>query len=261
MTAPKVKTLKSQGSRFYVHPDDPTRSVPGVTSVLNMAPKGFLKWWAAKVVAQSAVKHIDILVPMAEADPEGAVDWLKRAPDRDVKDAADQGSGAHGLFEKMLLGQKLGPYVERLEPFVRNFEDLLSHLDVNRVVRTEDTVWSDTHSYAGSFDYLLEIEGILAWVDGKTTRSGVHKDAAYQLAAYSHADYIIDEETGDSLTLPQTDQGFVFHVRPDFWAVHHVPIGDDVFEGFLALREWFKHDRFTDLDIVGKPVLKGSVTA
>jgi hypothetical protein len=258
MNAPKVKTLKSRGSRFYIHPTD-DRKVPGVTSVLNMMPKPFLKWWAAKKVAEGAVQHIEILEKLARDDPEGAVDWLKRAPDRDVKDAADQGTGAHGLFEKIMLGQPVGEVIGRLVPFLRQFEDLLNHIEPN-VLRAEDTVWSDTYSYAGSFDYFLEVDnGIRSWVDVKTTRSGVHKDAAYQLSAYAHADYIIDGDTGEQLLLPESEQGLVFHVRPDFWAVHEVPIGDDVFEGFLALRHWFEHDRLSDLDVVGKPVLQGAV--
>ncbi len=40
----------------------------------------------------------------------------------------------------------------------------------------EETVWSDTHLYAGSFDALAEIEGQRVWIDWKTTRSGVHEE-------------------------------------------------------------------------------------
>ena len=42
MTTPKVSTFRSGSSRFYLHPRTGDK-VPGVTSVLNMLPKPFLK--------------------------------------------------------------------------------------------------------------------------------------------------------------------------------------------------------------------------
>jgi len=255
LTTPKVRTLYSQGSRFYVHPYDQDRKVPGVTSVLGMKPKGFLKYWAAKLVATNAVENWEYVSQMIQADPEGAIDYLKRAPDRETKKAADQGTGAHGIFEKMLLGQKIGPVVDNLLPFMRQFEDLLKHVDITPL-RTEDTVWSDTHEYAGSFDVFAEVEGDRAWIDNKTTRSGIYDDVALQLSAYAHADYLLDGDTGEQLLLPQADIGLVFHVRPDFWAIYEPPIGEDVFEYFVALRKSFDWDRMSK-GIIGKPVLKG----
>ena len=57
MTTPTINTVKSAGSRFYVHPQSAEKFI-GVTSVVGMLPKGFLTWWAAKVTAETAVEQI-----------------------------------------------------------------------------------------------------------------------------------------------------------------------------------------------------------
>ena len=261
MTVPRISTIHRGGSRFYVHPDSGDK-VPGVTSVLGMLPKPFLKAWAAKMVATSAVESLngdgtDWLTPMATGDPDAAIDFLKRAPDRNTRKAADIGTAAHGVFESLALGNPLGTITPDLEPFARQFEDYLAAVQP-KYLRTEDTVWSDKHAYAGSFDAFAEIQGERCWLDNKTTRSGVYADVALQLAAYRQADYLMDGETGEQLIQPKGDRGLVVHVRPEGWALYEVPIGDDVFEFFLHLRQTFTWDRTFSKGIPGKPLVKGA---
>lgn len=277
MTTPKINTTFRGGSRFYIHPDSQEK-VPGVTTVLNMLPKPFLKAWAAKKVSEAAVRAVgrggsftdtdgnvydlateaDWLSPMIEADPAGAVDFLKRAADRSTRKSADIGTAAHGVFETLSLGRPLGKIVPDLEIYARQFADLLEKIQPT-TIRTEDTVWSEEHSYAGSFDALQEVQGERCWVDNKTTKSGVHAEVALQLAAYRKADYLLDSETGEQIPQPRADRGLVFHVRPEGWKVYEVPIGDDVFAYFLHLREIFKWDTILSRQIVGRPAVKGTV--
>ena len=257
MTAPKVPTFYRGGSRFYVHPTSGAK-VPGVTSVLNMLPKPFLKAWAAKVVAESAVAMAQdgTLAPMVARDPSGTIDYLKRSPGRSTQGAADVGTAAHGIFEALAKGEPIGRVTEDLEPFVAHFRDFLDTVQPE-YHRLEDTVWSETHGYAGSFDAFATIQGEKTWIDNKTTKSGVHAEVALQLSAYAHADYLLDGETGETLLQPQGSRGVVVHVRPEGWALYEVPIGDDVFEHFLNLRRVFEWDAIAR-SVVGRPVLKGS---
>ena len=261
MTTPKIATLHRGGSRFYVHPESGDK-VPGVTSVLNKLPKPFLKAWAAKEVATTAVHALDgtdpdWLTPMIAADSDSAIDFLKKSPDRNTRKAADIGTAAHGVFEALSLGQPLGRITPDLEIYARQYEDLMAKVQPV-ALRTEDTVWSEQHAYAGSFDLLAEVQGEKCWVDNKTTRSGVHAEVALQLAAYRKADYLLDGDTGAKLIQPSADRGLVFHVRPEGWAVYEVPIGDDVFEYFLTLRKVFVWDEISR-SIVGRPTVKGTV--
>lgn len=255
MTTPKVLTLHNGGSRYYVHPETGDK-VPGVTSILNMLPKPFLKAWAAKLVAETAVNSIDLVSRMAADDPAGAVDYLKRAPQRNTQGAADVGTAAHGVFEALSLGRPVGRVTPELDPFRRHFEDFLAKVQP-RFREVEETVWSDTHKYAGSFDAFAEIDGEGCWIDYKTTKSGVHAETALQLAAYRHADFILDGSTGATRELPVGSRGLVVHVRPEGWSLYEVPVGPEVFDYFLSLRQVFVWDGMART-VVGKPLVTGA---
>lgn len=256
MTTPKVNTIHRGGSRFYVEPDTGEK-VPGVTSILNMLPKPYLKAWAARVVAETAVRDVVALQTLAEADPDGAIDYLKRAPYRDTRNAADTGTGAHDYFERMARGETID-YAEvpdELLPFVEHYDDFLQTVQPEFHF-LEETVWSDTHQYAGSFDCFLTIDGEKAWGDNKTTRSGVHEEVGLQLAAYRFADNILRPD-GTRVPMPKADGGVVIHVRPEGWKVVPVACGEPQFEAFLHLRRVFDYDTLEKRNIIGKPIYEG----
>jgi hypothetical protein len=96
VTTPKINTIKRGGDRFYVSPEPGSSEIfPGVTSVLGKLPKEFLKFWAAKMVAETAVSDLGALVSIAMREPAAAIDYLKRAPDRETNRASDTGTAAH----------------------------------------------------------------------------------------------------------------------------------------------------------------------
>lgn len=270
MTEPKVNTIHRSGSRFYVDPET-GRKNPGVTSVLNMLPKPFLKAWAAKLVAETAVNNIASVVGLAFSDPKGAIDYLKRSPDRFTKSAADTGSEAHDIFEQIALGNPPKRVHPEMEPFVAHFMEFMEKCEPEFIL-LEETVWSDEHGYAGSFDALAilhgegagELQGKTLFMDWKTTRSGVHAEVALQLAGYRFADFVIRPD-GSRVPLPEADGGAVLHVRPEGWSLvpietDTVQIGDNevkVFDYLLALREVFDWDVEVNKHVVGTPVIGG----
>ncbi|UDL14633.1 exonuclease [Arthrobacter phage KeAlii] len=256
MTTPKVNTIKRGGARFYVNPDDGSVKVPGVTSIIGMLPKEFLRYWAAKEVAQTAVDSLPTVLQMILNDQsDAAVDFLKKSPDRNTRKAADTGTAAHDLFERMAKGETLGRVHPDLEPFVRHFDEFLT------VVKPEyhfmeETVWSDKHGYAGSFDAFAEIDGEKLWMDNKTTRSGIHEEVGIQLAAYRFADSIIRAD-GGRVPMPSADGGAVLHVRPEGWQLVPVRCDEELFEIFLHLREVFRYEKEIKSTIVGRAVASG----
>lgn len=258
MTTPKINTISRGGSRLYVHPETAEKA-PGVTSVLNMLPKGFLKFWAAKSVAQAAVDNLGEVVGITlKAGPEAAVDFLKRAPDRDVKQAADKGTDVHDLFERLAKGESVGRVHPDLVPYVEIFEGFVAQYEAEFLI-LEGTVWSETHGYAGSFDFIAKItdpdtgERLTVIGDWKTTRSGVHEEVALQLSAYAHADYIVTPE-GEKEPLPTLDAGIVVHARPEGGKVVPARIDDEVFGYFLNLRAVFDYDREHKKTVLGREV-------
>lgn len=256
MTTPKVNTIKRGGSRFYVNPDDAKVKVPGVTSIIGMLPKDFLRYWAAKEVAQTAVDSLPVVLTMILNDQkDAAVDFLKKSPDRNTRQAADTGTAAHDLFERMAKGETLGRVHPDLEPFVRHFDEYLTVCKPDYHFM-EETVWSDKHGYAGSFDAYAVIDGERLWLDNKTTRSGVHAEVGIQLSAYRYADSIIRAD-GGRVPMPEADGGAVVHVRPEGWQLVPVRCDEALFELFLHLREIFNYEKELKPTILGHAVASG----
>ncbi|GAA2812703.1 PD-(D/E)XK nuclease family protein [Saccharopolyspora taberi] len=250
-----IQTLNRSGGRFYVDPVS-NRKAPSVTSIVAMLPKPFLTAWAAKLTAENAVDHLGSIVDLALTDRSGAVDYMKRAPHRSTKDAADVGTQVHDLFEQVARGQDLGRvhpdmlrYVEHIEDFHERYEPDYLHI--------EDAVWSDKHDYAGSFDAVCRIDGELVIVDVKTTRSGVHEDAALQLAAYTFADRVIDQ-VGESKPMPAIEAAAVLHLRPEGWQLVPVRVDEEVLSFFLHLRHIFDWNTEVAKTVIGPPVYEST---
>lgn len=266
MTLPKISTIRRGGSRLYVHPET-AEKVPGVTSVLNMLPKEFLKFWAAKVVAETAVESMGAVVDIAMRDPQGAVDYLKRSPMRNTGRAANRGTDVHDHFERRARGEKIG----RIHPDIKPFDAIYSAFEEQyqpEYLFLEETVWSDTHGYAGSFDWIAHVSDpdtgnrVLAIGDWKTTRSGVHEEVALQLSAYRYADYIIRAD-GGRVPIPQIEAGLVVHAseadknNPESEIVGKVVparIDEDLFRVFLALKEVHAYEKEGKKSVLGRGI-------
>lgn len=255
MTQPKISTIQRSGSRFYVSPTTGDK-VPGVTSVVGMLPKDFLKFWAAKLVAETAVDSLGEVVSIAMRDRVAAVDFLKRAPQRNTGKAADVGTEVHDLFERVSRGEPVGRVHPELAVYLGHFEEFLAEFDPE-FIHVEQTVWSDSHRYAGSFDAILGVGDDRLIVDYKTTKSGVHEEVALQLAAYRYADFLLDPD-GTETPIPELTGGAVLHVRPEGWSLVPVRCDEEVFEAFLHLREIFEWEKSTKATVLGNPVNAGA---
>ncbi|MFF3557311.1 hypothetical protein ACFYXL_28340 [Streptomyces tsukubensis] len=266
----QIRTITRSGGRLYFDPDKPDLKVPGVTSVVSMLPKPFLAFWNARMVAELAVDSLPFVQQMAARDRQGAIDYLKGAARRYTKRRADVGSDAHDLFERMIRGQVPGRVHPDLEPYRRHFAEFLEAVNPE-LVRAEDIAWSDEHSYAGSFDAILNV-----WLDetGKPTpdRSGerhtliadwktsraVYADVALQMSAYAHADRIIDAQ-GVSEPMPAFDGAAVLHITDETWSFRPVRIDTgDVFATFLRLRRIFDWDRSTSKTVIGRAIAQAA---
>jgi hypothetical protein len=252
-----VATLKRGGSRFYIDPEDGAIKVPGVTSVGNMLPKDFLTFWAAKESAEAAVENWDIVSELIKRDPAGATDYLKNAHRRKSKAASDLGSAAHDLFERLARGEMINDrhvHVD-VKPHVRWFREFLAEVQP-RFLYLEETVWSDAHHYAGSFDAIAEVDGEVVVLDWKTS-ARVYDSVALQLSAYRYADRIILAESGESVDVPPMAGGAVLHVRPEGWQLVPVKCDEEIYAHFLSLRHTFEWETATKKRVVGKPIASG----
>jgi hypothetical protein len=278
VTTPKIQTAYRGGARVYIHPESGEEAY-GVTSALNMEPKPFLKAWAAKVVAETAFHEFETLSAMVRSgDETGAIEWLKKAPDRYTREAADFGSAAHELMEAEALFHsglasvsadgliRFHPsrWHEGLTQVLVNFREFLAEFEVEYVYM-EETVWSRTHGYAGSFDALVTLVPApgapreLVWLDYKTSKS-VYGSTGKQLAGYSNADFLVFEDgTTEEITPAMREAGgAVLWNRPEGWRLHPVNTGEEVFAQFLRDLETLKYEKTTARSVVGRPVNKGA---
>lgn len=252
-----VRTLKRGASRFYINPADAQVKVPGVTTVVDQLPKPYLTYWAAREAAEAAVTNWDIVSQLVKRDPAGATDYLKSAHRRTSRSAADLGSAAHEYFERLARGEAINPrHVHAdVRPHVRWFSEFLEQVQPE-FLHLEETVWSDEHQYAGSFDAIARVDGELVVLDWKTSKS-VYDSVALQLSAYRYANRIILAADGESVDVPALAGGAVLHVRPEGWQLVPVACGEDVFGAFLSLRRIFDWESTGKRGVVGRPIASG----
>jgi hypothetical protein len=268
----QVQTVKRGGSRFYVDPERPLVTVPGVTSVISMLPKPFLQYWTAKMAAELAVDSLPIIASMAERDRQGAVDYIKGAATRYTKTRANIGSDAHDMFERMIRGEYIGRVHPDMEPYRRGFAEFLAAVNPE-LISAEEVAWSDTHQYAGSYDAVLRVwlmpdntpdptrkrgEPVDLMVDYKTSKA-TYPEVALQLAAYASADRMITAD-GSSHPMPDVQGAAVFHITPEGWEFKPIVIGEEVFRFFVALRLIFDWDREASKSVIGKSIAQSEAS-
>lgn len=263
-----VQTVKRGGSRFYVNPEHPQITVPGVTSIIDMAPKGFLPYWYAKMAAECALRDHDFIGSMIERDDEvAAVNHIKGAAQRYTNSRAKVGSEFHDLAERMIRGEHVARVKPDLEPYRRHFAAFLDAVQPE-LVSAEDVVWSDTHSYAGSSDAILDVKlnddlnpdprgnALTLMCDWKTSKD-LHETVALQLAAYANADRLIGAD-GVSQPMPEIHGGAALHITPAGYEFRIIDISEAVFGAFLALRRVFTWEREDSRNVIGRAIASSS---
>ena len=276
MTDPVMRTMKRGNSRYYIHPETGAKAV-GVTSVVNMLPKDFLKFWAAKVTAEAAVDNIaETIGLVAKGQRESAIDLLKRSHMRNLDTASVKGTEVHAMTEDV---DNLGGIPARIHrdllPYARGYLAFREETEAE-IVEVETSIWSTEHNYSGTLDRSLRIpesafanmEAPPSWYEGpelpilgdvKTTRSGVHAEVAIQLSAYRSADQkmVLNAAEGTfhpEVWEPHSMTGLVIHLRPDSWKLVPVAIGPDVFEIFVNLLSVFRWEKELKDEVLYPPI-------
>ena len=252
MTTPTINTVKSAGSRFYVHPQSAEKFI-GVTSVVAMLPKGFLTWWAAKVTAETAVEQLGAITNLCMTGEDGkaaAIDMLKRAHDRAKNSAASTGTDIHAIAEQLNRGEDCGLIHPDLAPSIDHYKQFLDDWQP-KFLETEATVFHYDHKWAGTFDGLCEIGGENILFDLKTGK-GVYEDVALQLNAYANAQKIVEVD-GTERELPEIHGGAVLHLRPEGYKLIPVRLAPEIYEVFRSLIHISEWDREMKRGVLGAP--------
>lgn len=160
MTKPPLAKSAVYG-RAYVHPVT-GEEVPSVTSVISAGiPKPALIGWAAKSAAEYAAAHWDDLTHLPDAEK---VRRIKGTHRQIAGEASGLGDEIHGLVDAWNKGEPTGEWPHESQEAM--FTDFLITCRP-RILESEATVWSRTYDYAGTFDFVAEIGGIVYLADLK----------------------------------------------------------------------------------------------
>lgn len=156
--------------------------VPGVTSILKVIDKPALMPWAIGVTRDYWLEQVNA----------GRTDWPKihkeswSANKKISKSAADIGKNVHAYAEAYFKKLTLPALdTDEAKRGVDAFHKWLIAHNVN-VKASERFVFSKEHYYAGTCDFVAEIDGVLSVGDIKTS-SGIYPEMRMQTAAYQHA--------------------------------------------------------------------------
>lgn len=203
------------------------KKVPSVTTLISGGVPKQLTNWAAKAAAEYAADNLDRLIGM---DRAAIIDLVSRAHTRDRDAAALHGNKVHAIAEKLAAGQQVDISDEQLG----TVDGYLKWLDEWRpeILGTEVSVASRRWRYAGTTDILANLDGFTAIVDIKTGRR-VYKESALQIAAYRHAEVMLDA-AGLEVPLPAVNAGYVLWLPGDgIYELLPVECGQDIFHVYL----------------------------
>lgn len=255
MTTPNL-SLNTPYGRLYRFPgaefDDNTdykkllvegKIFPSVTNIIDVANKPYLKVWAAKLAAQAAVQAAIDFPDRMTINPKGASAWAAKEHERVLSDAAQLGDTVHNICEDMAngkprpqgLNKTVSLYVDSFEKFCADFQP--------KFLKTESTMFGDAAfddltplKYAGTADFIAEIDGVVLIGDHKTGRN-VYDSAAQQLGALSHAEFMVSEDETSLEDAMFIEGGIVLHLGPKGYKVYEADIerGWEVFRAYRAV--------------------------
>ena len=221
--------------------------VPGVTSILSGGlPKPALTNWAARTAAEYAVDNWDTL---ADEKPSVRLAKIKGAPWESRDAAALRGTKLHNAAELLQtegaaeIDQEQLPLVESYLQFVTDWQPDVLHV--------ESGVYSYTHGYAGTLDLIADLCDGQRWLLDLKTSKGVYGNMAMQLAAYRHADALVDGDT--EIAMPEVDAVGIVHVRADGYDLVPLTAGKQQFRSFLYIAQVAKAAQGLS-DLVGAPL-------
>lgn len=162
--------------------------VPGVTSILGCIAKPALIPWAANMASD----HWLNAIKEGREDHEAIYKEAKGAHRKKVKDAANIGHNIHEYAECFFKKQKLPKLkTDEAKRGVEAFHKWYESHKI-KILASERLVFSKEHYYAGTTDFIAEIDGMYCVGDIKTS-SGIYPEMRLQTAAYQQA---IQEEKG-----------------------------------------------------------------
>jgi len=230
----EVKRDDSKAQRYQT----PNGPAPGVTTVLKQLDKPALLYWASKM--QSEACEAEVMAWLQE--PEDArgdllnrLQRIRQAHKNFSRRAADMGKEGHALAEFEFC-RRLG--LDAVKPELEHPQEaslikaaIMEWAQANDVepVSVEAPVWSVKYGYAGTWDLLAFVRGVLTVLDWKSSQnSRIYREAHLQNIALRGALKEHGVEAGGIVVgVPRDGQGDLNPVE--------IPWSDATYKAFLGL--------------------------
>lgn len=204
---------------------------PGVTTLIKGGlPNEVLKFWSARKVAEYIADYperVDMLAAMGRGP---MVKALAEVPFQFTEEARIRGTDVHNLAEQLVDGTAV-EVPDHLVDYVTSCVDFLNEWRPRPLI-VERPLAHRTHWWAGKPDLFAELpDGRIILYDYKTSASGVYETTAFQLAAYSHAEFYVDEN-GVEKPIPKVDMCAAVWLRPDGYDVVPLKADDQTYNEF-----------------------------
>ena len=180
---PTITANRAGSGHRYAINGEPVKGV--TTLIKGGVPAPALMYWAADETARFAVEHPELIT-------KGGIrawDRIRRSPWKERDRKAVRGTKVHAYAEALVRGDR----VEVAEPELVGYVDACLSFFTDHEVKplhSEATVASVRWMYAGTMDLIADSIHGLMLVDYKTT-GAVYVEAALQLAAYRHAEWLV----------------------------------------------------------------------
>lgn len=252
--APPLSGDTPRGRYYRLTPDGPL-VYPSITNIKGVKNSEALNGWRVKVTANKALEWLTWFGRTMRTNPEkataaldnlmdsawGASDWLRtvKRQHRKISDErAARGTKVHLAVERLLTGS--GAEVDADPLPVRAFEQFARDFEIVPV-EVECTVVNHTHKYAGTGDLLARVggpDGPLAFIDWKS-RNSIFEDTALQLAALTHAEFILRAD-GEQVPFERPSVGIGVALGDDgTYKAHQMDVSAEAFRQFVGARALF----------------------
>lgn len=204
---------------------------PGVTTLIKSGlPAPALMYWSARSVAEYVADNPDEIKSLRRMGRGPMVQALKEVPWEKRDTAAIKGTDVHALAERLVAGVEV-EVPDELADYVDACVDFLDTWQPTPLI-VERPVAHRAHWWAGTPDLFASLpDGRVILYDYKTAASGIWPETAFQLAAYSHAEFYAAED-GIEQPIPAVDLCAAVWLRPDGYDVIPVKADDDVYKEF-----------------------------
>jgi hypothetical protein len=202
---------------------------PGVSSLLNGGLPKELKYWAARSVAEYVADNPEEVETLRRMGRGPMVKALGDVPFQYNEDAKVRGTDVHNLAEQLVDGHDV-EVPQKYDGYVQSCVDFLDTWQPKSLV-VERPLAHRTHWWAGKPDLFGSLpDGRVILFDYKTG-SGIYPETAFQLAAYSHAEFYLGEDGGEH-PIPKVDLCAAVWLRPDGYDVVPLKADDEVYKEF-----------------------------